>query len=229
MSSVFRLNMLSYLVYYTKCNLDRILQHIQLERAIINERYKRKFTDRKVRGSNPNSASRLPLPSLGQTANIPAVVSSSGDMATRHRKGVTVERLFIIIHYSVLPSQYDSKWNLLVDNCCVEQLNVLNQAALCFSWYDTRDIAIYCRVEYKHMYICNALLIRLLKVLRQPTTGFALLGTQQETSQTEDSVGFQLSLSQDQIDLQISVFIEVSPSWVQAEHKVDGNSGTAPT
>ncbi|KER30306.1 hypothetical protein T265_03253 [Opisthorchis viverrini] len=32
-----------------------------------------------------------------------------------------------------------------------------------------------------------------------------------------------------QIDLQMSVFLENSPIWVQVEHKVDGNSGTAPT
>ncbi|KER27819.1 hypothetical protein T265_13731, partial [Opisthorchis viverrini] len=48
------------------------------------------------------------------------------------------------------------------------QLNVLHQAASCFSRYDIRDIAI-------HVYLCNVLLIRLLKIRRQPTTGFALL------------------------------------------------------
>ncbi|KAG5445169.1 hypothetical protein CSKR_103341 [Clonorchis sinensis] len=69
----------------------------------------------------------------------------------------------------------------------------------------------------RYMYIRNALLIRLLKILRQPTTGFALLGAHQ------------VSLWQNQTDLQISVFIELSPIWVQVEHKVDGNSGTAPT
>ncbi|KAG5449056.1 hypothetical protein CSKR_100287, partial [Clonorchis sinensis] len=31
------------------------------------------------------------------------------------------------------------------------------------------------------------------------------------------------------ICLQMSVFLEISPIWVQVEHKVDGNSGTAPT
>ncbi|KAG5441449.1 hypothetical protein CSKR_107644 [Clonorchis sinensis] len=41
---------------------------------------------------------------------------------------------------------------------------------------------------------------------------------------------FKVSLSQNQIDLQMSVFRENSPIWVQVEHKVDGgNSGTAPT
>ncbi|KAG5442028.1 hypothetical protein CSKR_111684 [Clonorchis sinensis] len=119
--------------------------------------------------------------------------------------------------------------------------------------------------------IRNALLIRLLKILRHPTTGFALplrahqVGTVPqfhqrrlllqhktvldwrvtlqleheaawcstlnclEASQTRDSAGFQMSLSQNQIDLQMSVFLEISPIWVQIEHKVDGNSETAPT
>ncbi|KAG5454706.1 hypothetical protein CSKR_104920, partial [Clonorchis sinensis] len=39
-----------------------------------------KFTDRKVRGSNPTSASRLPLSKLGQPGNIPALVLPSGGM-----------------------------------------------------------------------------------------------------------------------------------------------------
>ncbi|KAG5441124.1 hypothetical protein CSKR_102775 [Clonorchis sinensis] len=34
----------------------------------------REFTDRKVRGSNPTSASRLPLSKLGQPGSIPAIV-----------------------------------------------------------------------------------------------------------------------------------------------------------
>ncbi|KAG5451281.1 hypothetical protein CSKR_106562 [Clonorchis sinensis] len=52
----------------------------------------RKFTDRKVRGSSPTSASRLPLSRLGQLGSIPAHVLSSSGMAARHRKGVTAER-----------------------------------------------------------------------------------------------------------------------------------------
>ncbi|KAG5442080.1 hypothetical protein CSKR_102847 [Clonorchis sinensis] len=48
-------------------------------------------------------------------------------------------------------------------------------------------------------------------------------------SQTGDSAGFQVSLPKNQIELQMNVFIEISLIWVQVEHKVDGNSGTAPT
>ncbi|KAG5443802.1 Secretion-regulating guanine nucleotide exchange factor [Clonorchis sinensis] len=54
----------------------------------------REFTDRKVRGSNPISASRLPLSRFGQPGNISALVHPSGGMAARHRKGVTAERFF---------------------------------------------------------------------------------------------------------------------------------------
>ncbi|KAG5453189.1 hypothetical protein CSKR_112751 [Clonorchis sinensis] len=49
------------------------------------------FTNRKVRGSNPTSASRLPLSGLGQPDSIPAIVLPSGGTAARHRKGVTAE------------------------------------------------------------------------------------------------------------------------------------------
>ncbi|KER27804.1 hypothetical protein T265_05225 [Opisthorchis viverrini] len=56
----------------------------------------REFTDRKVRGSNPTSASRLPLSRLGQPGSISALVVPSGDTATRHRMGATVEQLLFI-------------------------------------------------------------------------------------------------------------------------------------
>ncbi|KER23929.1 hypothetical protein T265_14528, partial [Opisthorchis viverrini] len=41
----------------------------------------RGFTDRKVRGSNPTFASRLPLSRLGQPDSIPTLVQPSGGMA----------------------------------------------------------------------------------------------------------------------------------------------------
>ncbi|KAG5453198.1 hypothetical protein CSKR_112760 [Clonorchis sinensis] len=49
------------------------------------------FTDRKVRGSNPTSASRLPLSTLRQ----PALVQPSGSMAVRHQKVATAERYIL--------------------------------------------------------------------------------------------------------------------------------------
>ncbi|KER27015.1 hypothetical protein T265_05847 [Opisthorchis viverrini] len=44
----------------------------------------REFTDRKVRGSNPIFASRLPLSRLGQPGSIPALVPPSGGTAARN-------------------------------------------------------------------------------------------------------------------------------------------------
>ncbi|KER26970.1 hypothetical protein T265_05878 [Opisthorchis viverrini] len=58
------------------------------------------------------------------------------------------------------------------------QLNVLHQAASCFSRHDIRDIA-------THVNICDVLLIRLLKIRRQPTTGFALFGAHQVALETQ--------------------------------------------
>ncbi|KAG5446549.1 hypothetical protein CSKR_101516, partial [Clonorchis sinensis] len=51
-----------------------------------------RFTDQKVCGSNPTSASRLPS-RLGQPGNIPTLVLLSGGMVGKHRKGATAERL----------------------------------------------------------------------------------------------------------------------------------------
>ncbi|KER26757.1 hypothetical protein T265_06039 [Opisthorchis viverrini] len=59
----------------------------------------RKFTDRKVRGSNSTSTSRLPLSRLGQPGSIPALVLPPGCMEGRHRKGVTAEPLlYYLVH-----------------------------------------------------------------------------------------------------------------------------------
>ncbi|KAG5450540.1 hypothetical protein CSKR_101705 [Clonorchis sinensis] len=62
-----------------------------------SSRLERERTDRKVRGSNPASASRLPLSRLGQPGSIPALVLPSGGMAARHRKGATAERFFLLM------------------------------------------------------------------------------------------------------------------------------------
>ncbi|KAG5444596.1 hypothetical protein CSKR_100700 [Clonorchis sinensis] len=55
----------------------------------------REFTDRKVRVSNPTSASRLSLYRLWKPGSILALVSSSGGMTVTHRKGATAERFFL--------------------------------------------------------------------------------------------------------------------------------------
>ncbi|KAG5452375.1 Glycerate kinase [Clonorchis sinensis] len=53
----------------------------------------REFTDRIVPGSNPTSASRLPLSRLGRPGNIPALVFPSGGMAARHPRNATAKWL----------------------------------------------------------------------------------------------------------------------------------------
>ncbi|GAA47598.1 protein kinase [Clonorchis sinensis] len=60
----------------------------------IAQRLERERTDRKVRGSNPTTASRFPLSRLGQPGSTPALVLPSGGTAARHRKGATAERFF---------------------------------------------------------------------------------------------------------------------------------------
>ncbi|KAG5450137.1 hypothetical protein CSKR_112663, partial [Clonorchis sinensis] len=70
----------------------RGIQHYCTTRARWPKWLEREFTDQKVRGSNPTSASRLPLSRLGQPGSIPALVLPSGSMAVGHRKGATAER-----------------------------------------------------------------------------------------------------------------------------------------
>ncbi|KAG5455034.1 hypothetical protein CSKR_111715 [Clonorchis sinensis] len=53
----------------------------------------REVTDRKVRGSNPISNSRLPLSRLGQPGSIQAPLLPSGGMAVRHRKVATTDEI----------------------------------------------------------------------------------------------------------------------------------------
>ncbi|KAG5443726.1 hypothetical protein CSKR_112395 [Clonorchis sinensis] len=90
-------------------------------------------------------------------------------------------------------------WNPAESLVCdvSRQLNLLHQAASCFSCYGIRDSAIHAQSSS----------------FRQP---YVLLEPK-------------LGLSQNQIDLQMSVFVEISPIWVRLERKVDRTSGTAPT
>ncbi|KER30018.1 hypothetical protein T265_03497 [Opisthorchis viverrini] len=53
------------------------------------------FAHRKVRGSNPTSASRILLSWLGRSGSIPVLVQPSGGMAVRLLKGATAERFFL--------------------------------------------------------------------------------------------------------------------------------------
>ncbi|KAG5445779.1 hypothetical protein CSKR_114032 [Clonorchis sinensis] len=65
----------------------------------------REFADRKVRGSNPTSASRLPLSRFGQPGSISALVQPSGGMTVRHRRGATGERFLLCQRGNLAVSQ----------------------------------------------------------------------------------------------------------------------------
>ncbi|KER31771.1 hypothetical protein T265_02006 [Opisthorchis viverrini] len=106
-----------------------------------------------VRGSNPAYASRLSLSRLWQPGSIQALVLPSGGTAARHRKGATAEQLlyYFIIHQKSPSSEHRVLFCL--------------QAPI-------HDVL-------TNTHAAGKLLIRLLKTLRQPTTGFALLGAHQ--------------------------------------------------
>ncbi|KER28415.1 hypothetical protein T265_13578, partial [Opisthorchis viverrini] len=69
----------------------------QLRKCRTKEVVRARITNLKVRGSNPTSATRLPLSRLGQPGSIPALVLPSGGMAARHRKGATAERFIYLL------------------------------------------------------------------------------------------------------------------------------------
>ncbi|KAG5444023.1 hypothetical protein CSKR_106202 [Clonorchis sinensis] len=77
--------------------------------GIVPKWLEREFTERKDRGSNPTSASRLPLSRLRQPGSVLALVQPSGGMAVRHRRGATAERFFYFNqHYGRCTAEYRS-------------------------------------------------------------------------------------------------------------------------
>ncbi|KER25227.1 hypothetical protein T265_07268 [Opisthorchis viverrini] len=83
---------------FTLENYDRHVTniHIALDvpERIANDDDGRGRVNLGVSGSNPTSASRLPLSGLGQLGSIQALVVPLGGMAVRDRKGATAERFF---------------------------------------------------------------------------------------------------------------------------------------
>ncbi|KAG5440988.1 hypothetical protein CSKR_109694 [Clonorchis sinensis] len=249
----------------------------------------REFTERKVRDSNPTSASRLPLSRLRQPGSIPALVLPSGCMAARHRKDVTAEPLEADVADvqgtnkkapSVLSTTLGSRRSprasinltfCLNPNCTklakythlqaramdkVRQPNVLHQAASYLSCYDIRDIAIHRppHVSVGAIFeISQYIFIKETthKVAENSSTAHDRFRTSWGSSGRRSprvSVNLMFYLNPNwtvfekytylQIDLVLtggsteslmSVFVAISPIWVQVEHKVDGNSGNAPT
>ncbi|KAG5455058.1 hypothetical protein CSKR_109924 [Clonorchis sinensis] len=178
----------------------------------------RESTNRKVSGSNPTSASRLPLSRLGKPGSIPALVRPSCGMAFRHRKGSKAERTIsnhvdwsVAENSSTAHDRFRPSWsssgrrsprvsvNLMFylnpdwtdfEKYTHLQINLANECTapgrlmfqlLRYSRY--RDTCIYVihkrEIQLGFSFRRNTLLIKLLKIFRQPTTGFALLGAHQ--------------------------------------------------
>ncbi|KAG5450130.1 hypothetical protein CSKR_102197 [Clonorchis sinensis] len=82
------------------------------QKTVRNERFswvpERRFADRKGRGSNRTSASRLPLSRLGQPGNIPSLVLPSGGMVARHRKDETTHK--VAENPSIAHDQFRQFW-----------------------------------------------------------------------------------------------------------------------
>ncbi|KAG5455339.1 hypothetical protein CSKR_104985, partial [Clonorchis sinensis] len=122
---------------------DRMLGSI----LIIGSWLEREFTDRKACGSNPTSASRLPLSRLGQPGTIPALVLPSGSMAVRQLH--LGDYCYISYRLSFVTGYHHNK-------CADVSRRIVQQRIS------------RCIVRL------NTLLIRLLKTFRHLTTGFVL-------------------------------------------------------
>ncbi|KAG5443321.1 hypothetical protein CSKR_107286 [Clonorchis sinensis] len=89
----------------------RISQYIFLKVVLflITQWLRRQLMDRKVRGSNPTSASRLLLSRLGQSGSILGLVPPSAGIAARHRRSATPERFIfkILIVAESSPTAHD--------------------------------------------------------------------------------------------------------------------------
>ncbi|KER31841.1 hypothetical protein T265_01933 [Opisthorchis viverrini] len=98
-------------VTYEACKEARWLKGLEHE-----------FTDRKVCGSNPTSASQLPLSRLGQPGSIPALVQPSGGMAVRHRKGATAER------FSCVPGGFPLISKFVCSHCGFKEYGIRTES-----------------------------------------------------------------------------------------------------
>ncbi|KAG5441923.1 hypothetical protein CSKR_106368 [Clonorchis sinensis] len=132
------------------CDVSRQLNVLHQSASCFSCSDIRDIAIHKVHGSNPTSASRLPLSRLGQPDSIPALVLPSGGMAARHRKGVTAKTGCNFFSRNTLICESIWLCQRLIWNPAESrvfdvsrQLNVLHQAASCSSCYDIRDIAIH--------------------------------------------------------------------------------------
>ncbi|KAG5441518.1 hypothetical protein CSKR_109767, partial [Clonorchis sinensis] len=154
-------------------------------------------------------------------------------------------------------------WNPAESPVCdvSRRLNVLHQAASCFSCYDIRDIAIHncCRRFAAFDLVAIEIPRRICPTqstnkqssqdgdlaLEGAYTNSDLVGNMMihfPGNWLEESVmGYyhvlvcpntwviSLAPRENPLDMQMGVFVVISPIWVQVEHKVDGNAGTTST
>ncbi|KAG5454388.1 hypothetical protein CSKR_107231, partial [Clonorchis sinensis] len=144
----------------------------------MSQRLEREFTDHKVRGSNPTSASRLFLSRLEQPDSIQALVLPSVGMAARHRKGVTAERFiyFFTTHVAENSSAAHNRFCRSGGSSGESYTMSVSRKPTGTSGLVHETQAVPSRVKQIEP---RKLLTRLLKILRQPTTNFALLGAHQ--------------------------------------------------
>ncbi|KER23879.1 hypothetical protein T265_08343 [Opisthorchis viverrini] len=158
-----------------------------------------------VRGSNPTSATRLPLSRLARPGNIQLHFAPSGIMVVRHRKGTRAEQRRSLLKLG--EHKFDRALEIVEDSTTlppdrlvarllvVRGLDAFGLAApLWPSWHGftlwnevpasvARGIIAALKPDH-HVKVAalgraGILQLRLLKIRRQPTTGFALFGAEQ--------------------------------------------------
>ncbi|KAG5440965.1 hypothetical protein CSKR_109720, partial [Clonorchis sinensis] len=194
-----------------------------------------RFADRKVHGSNPTSASRFPPSRLGQPGSISDLTQlrwslPSSWMGTPRRVTSTVRD--IVRHGPVAPSMA-----LMHPSYCLQCIAPFpiprRNSPLTVVHLRTNLSAPASNAQlptsppqiiggrncgsYNHCRTST----RGIHVLLLPSEEISLLSLVSNHGP--------VVCRENQIHLQISVFVAVSPFWVQVEHKVDGNSGTVPT
>ena len=94
------------------------------------------------------------------------------------------------------------------------------------SWAVEQFSATLSVVHYKYKHVSRYLEYRSNWNMRRPGAAHSVAWKHHKR---EIQLGSRWVSRKNQIDMQMSVFLENSAIWVQVEHKVDGNSGTAPT
>ncbi|KAG5453780.1 hypothetical protein CSKR_113836 [Clonorchis sinensis] len=179
------------------------------------------FTDLKVHGSNPTSASRLPLSRLGQLGSIPAHVAEnsptandrfrpSWDSSDRRSPRVSVNLMFCLSPNS---TDFDKYTHL--------QISLEASRQRCGTYYEVsqqlKGMSLYIYIK---LFCCNTLSVPIYHATRGRHEGWdtaRLPKPRQGKSRGRGRVQA------------TNLPVTISPIRSQVEHKIHGNSGTAPT